>query len=119
MKFFLTGLATGLAVGYLTAPRPGKETRDQLRAAANRQTRTLNEQWSKTVAQAKQLADSAKANLGSSKPEPNLFADLEAGKLDPYLDAPWRAMHTHPNQVENPADAAPATADKAADALPK
>ena len=117
MKSFLTGLATGLAVGYLTAPRPGRATRDQLTEAAHQQTKNLKEQWAKTVSQVSQLAERAKSSRGTSKPEPNLFADMEAGKLDRYLDEPWRAKNTHTNQVEHTADAAPTTAGQAADAV--
>ena len=45
MKRFLTGLATGLAIAYLTAPRSGRQTRTQLTDRANQQTKRLKEQW--------------------------------------------------------------------------
>lgn len=86
MTRFLTGLATGLAISYLTAPRSGKETRQQLTDAVNEQTKGLNEQWEKTKAQATKLVDDLKSNSGLFKSEPNLFADMEAGKLDKYTD---------------------------------
>ena len=106
MKSFLTGLATGLAIGYLTAPRSGKETRQQLTDAANQQTKGLKEQWSKTVSQAKQMVENAKSSLSSSssKQEPNLFADMQSGKLDKYLDDPQeyknRGEETYAMRVE-------------------
>jgi gas vesicle protein len=84
MKSFLTGLATGLAIGYLTAPHSGKETRDQLTENANKQKKGLKERWDKTVSKAKQLAEDVKTNPGSA--EPNLFAEMESGKMDKYLD---------------------------------
>lgn len=90
MKSFLTGVATGLAIGYLTAPRSGKELRQQLTDTANQQLNGLKDQWNKTVSQTRQLAKNAGSspNTNSSRPEPNLFADMQAGKLDKYLDDP-------------------------------
>lgn len=90
MKSFLTGLATGLAIGYLTAPRSGQETRRQLTDAANQQSKGLKDQWNKLASQAKQAVENAKSSLSanSSKQEPNLFADMQSGKLDKYLDDP-------------------------------
>lgn len=35
MTRFLIGLASGLAIAYLTAPQPGKQTRDSLLGLAN------------------------------------------------------------------------------------
>ncbi|MVM32466.1 YtxH domain-containing protein [Spirosoma sp. HMF4905] len=85
MKTLLTGIAAGLAIGYLTAPRSGKETRSQLTDAANQRTKGLKEQWDKTVSQAKQAIDEVKTKSSLFKSEPNLFTDMEAGKLDKYM----------------------------------
>lgn len=123
MKRFLTGLATGLAIGYLTAPRSGKDTRDQLTKAADEQTKELKEQWEKVLSQGRKLADTAKSALGTSKPEPNLFADMESGKMDKYLDeadvARRKAKDGYNDTVENTADAAQTTINKAQEALPQ
>lgn len=73
MKGFLTGLATGLAVGYLTAPRSGKETRQQLTDTANEKTQGLKEQWNKTSSQVNQLVSDVKSQLGSGKTPPSVF----------------------------------------------
>jgi gas vesicle protein len=86
MKSFLTGLAAGIAIGYLTAPRTGKETRDQLKTTADEQTRGLKDQWHKTVSQAKDLLETVKSQVGMGQSEPNLFADMESGKMDQYKD---------------------------------
>lgn len=110
MNRFFTGMATGLAVAYLTAPRTGRQTRNQLTEAANRQTEALKEQWEKTSAQVTKLIEEVKAGSGLFKSEPNLFADMEAGKLDKYKS-------NYNNTVENTADAAKATLNKAEDAL--
>lgn len=84
MKSFLTGLAAGLAIGYLTAPRSGIETRDKLKKTADEQTKGLKDQWNKTVSQAKDLVETVKAQVGMGQSPPNLFADMESGKMDPY-----------------------------------
>jgi len=130
MKRFLTGLATGLAIGYLTAPRTGKETRDQLSKAADEQAKKLKEQWEKlkeqgekTLSQAKELIEDVKSTAAKSKPkpEPNLFADMESGKMDKYLDKAditrRKAKEGYNDTVENTADAAQATMNKAKKAL--
>jgi gas vesicle protein len=68
MKHFLTGVATGLAIGYLIAPHSGKNTRSQLATAADNQKKDLEEQWlriesqwGKTVEQVKHLIDTIKS----------------------------------------------------------
>ncbi|WP_018621777.1 YtxH domain-containing protein [Spirosoma luteum] len=68
MKHFLTGVATGLAIGYLIAPHSGKNTRNQLATAASNQKKELEEQWlriesqwGKTGEQVKQLIDTIKS----------------------------------------------------------
>ena len=116
MKSFLTGLATGLAIGYLTAPGSGEATRQQLTDVASEQTKGLKEQWEKTTAQVTKLVDDVKSNSGLFKSEPNLFADIEAGKLDKYKDEAQlqkdRTINKYNKQVENTADAAQASVSK-------
>ena len=65
MKRFLTGLATGLAIAYLTAPRSGRQTRTQLTDRANQQTKRLKEQWNKTISQASKLIADLRAKYES------------------------------------------------------
>lgn len=117
MKSFLTGLATGLAIGYLTAPRTGQETRQQLADATDKQSKGLKEQWDKTVSQAKQVIEDVKTNSGLFKSEPNLFADMESGMMDKYLDeadiARRKAKESRNDAVENAADAAHAGVNRA------
>lgn len=120
MKSFLTGLATGLAIGYLTAPRTGQETRQQLADATDKQSKGLKEQWDKTVSQAKQVIEDVKTNSGLFKSEPNLFADMESGTMDKYLDeadiARRKAKESRNDAVENAADAAHAGVNRAEEA---
>ncbi len=73
MKGFLTGLATGLAVGYLTAPRSGKETRQQLTDTANEKTQGLKEQWNKASSQVNQLVSDVQSQFGGGKTPPSVF----------------------------------------------
>ena len=82
MKRFLTGIATGLAVSYLMAPRSGKDTRKQLTDTATKQKKALQEQWTKKVSQVKKMAKDVQE---SSASKPNLFAEMEAGKYDRFL----------------------------------
>jgi gas vesicle protein len=84
MNHFLTGLAAGLAVGYLTAPRSGKQTREQLKTTADEKIKGVKDQWNKTVPQVKDLVETLKSQVGMGQSTPDLFADMEAGKLDKY-----------------------------------
>lgn len=68
MKHFLTGVATGLAIGYLIAPLSGKNTRSQLATAAKNQKMDLEDkwgriesQWEKTVEQVRHLIETIKS----------------------------------------------------------
>ena len=60
----LTGLVAGLAAGFLFAPRSGKKLRKQIAGAVSDQTREVQNQWDKTKAQANQLVDNIKTNVG-------------------------------------------------------
>lgn len=56
-----------------------------------------------------------------SKPKPNLFAHMESSRIDKYLDkadvARRKAREGYNDTVENTADAAQATINKAEEAL--
>ncbi len=60
---FLTGVLTGVAIGILTAPRSGKETRDKLKEEADKRTGDLKDQWGKGVEQVKQGIEQAKTQV--------------------------------------------------------
>lgn len=77
MANFLTGVLTGVAIGLLTAPRSGKETREKLTEAVNKQTGGLKEQWEKTVSQAKETLENVKSQAGG-------LANQAQGKFDQY-----------------------------------
>lgn len=121
MKSFLTGLATGLAIGYLTAPRSGKETRDQLAEAANKQTEGLKGQWEKTTAQVNKLIDDVKSQAGLAADKASVFADQANTKFDQYKDEATQAADQYKDQyndkVDQTADAAKEGVDQAEEAL--
>ena len=84
MKRFLTGLATGWAIGHLIAPRSGKETRDQLTDAVNQRINAVKDQWGKTTSLVIRLADDVKTQSGIIKDDLTVFADITAERLDQY-----------------------------------
>ncbi|MFD2574270.1 YtxH domain-containing protein [Spirosoma soli] len=84
MKGFLTGLATGLAVGYLTAPRSGKETRDQLSSTVDKQSKGLKDQWSKASEQVTNLVNDVKSRVSVSKSESNTSNTQTEGISNQY-----------------------------------
>ena len=68
MKNFLRGLAAGIAIGYLTAPRSGKETREQLSDTMN----GMKDQWDEAKTQLTGYIDDIKGQV--SKPGNNEFS---------------------------------------------
>ncbi|WP_460978716.1 YtxH domain-containing protein [Spirosoma knui] len=79
MRGFVTGILAGLAVGYLTAPRSGKETRDKLTDEANKRSKDLQDQWNKNVAQVKDGYEQVKSQVnqyvGQAQEKVNQFKD--------------------------------------------
>ena len=76
---FLTGILAGVAIGILTAPRSGKETRDKLTEEANKRTEDLKGQWEKGVAQAKEGYEQAKTQVSQ-------YADKAKDQYDQYAE---------------------------------
>ncbi len=121
MKRFLTGIVAGLAIGYLTAPRPGKETRGQLADAANKQTGGLKDQWTKAIEQINQLVEELKTQSGLFKSEGYALADKVKDKANQSrneaISTKNQAKSEYNDEVENTADAAKAGVSKAEEAL--
>ena len=121
MKKFLTGLAAGLAIGYLTAPRAGKDTRQQLGEAADQQTKGLKGQWDDIVAEGKQLLDTVMENLGVGQSASIQYADKATRNVKQYANeadnANERVNDSYNRKVDDTADAAQASVNKAEKAL--
>ena len=116
MKGFFTGILTGLAIGYLTAPRSGKETRDQLLEAANDQTKGLKEQWDKTVSQAKHTFDSVLSQVGMATDKvENIYDDLKDDATSAYQ--PQKIKSEYNSTVNDAAAVAKSDVNKAKDTL--
>lgn len=85
---FLTGIITGVAIGLLTAPRSGKETRDKLTEEANKRSGDLKGQWEKGVSQAKEGFEQAKTQVKEgfeqAKTQVNQYADKAKEQYDQY-----------------------------------
>lgn len=104
MKNFLGGLAAGLAVGYLTAPRSGKATREQLSETMN----GMKDHWDEAKTQITGLVSDIKAQVGKSSPDEftneapiqNQFDSYrnEAGQTGDYI------KNRYDNEVPNRAD---------------
>ena len=116
MKNFLTGILAGVAIGILTAPRSGKETREKLTEAANKQTDGLKEQWEKTLSQAKEKLENVKSQAGA-------LADKAENKYDEYkndVNSGYqndKSKKQYNNQVDDVADNAKSGVDAVEDAF--
>ncbi|MBD2757698.1 YtxH domain-containing protein [Spirosoma validum] len=99
----LTGMVAGLTVGFLFAPRSGKELRKQIVGTVNDQTKDLQHQWDKTSWQAKQTINTIKTNVG-------LAADEAEDEFGRYVDRARQQAH----KAEKEADEALKEADRLA-----
>ncbi len=116
MKGFFTGILTGLAIGYLTAPKSGKDTRDQLLEAANDQTKGLKDQWDKTVSQAKETFENVKSQVGVVADKAgNTYDDLKDDAGSVYQQQ--KVKNNYNSTVNDAADAAKSGVNKAENAL--
>src|SRR5207237_6918721 len=74
---FIRGVLAGLAIGYLTAPRSGKETREKLTQNVN----DLQSQWEEGVAQVESQVDKL---VGKAETTANQYANKAENKVDQY-----------------------------------
>ena len=94
---FLTGVLTGVAIGILTAPRSGKETRDKLKEEADKRTGDLKDQWGKGVDQVKQGYEQAKTQV-------NQYADKAKEQVNQYTDKAKQQYNDLRSKAEIEAD---------------
>lgn len=115
MKNFLTGLAAGIAIGYLTAPRSGKETREQLSDTVD----GLKEQWDEAKTQITELIEDVKAQVGVTSADD--LANKAEHTFDQYKHEVNQkkayAVGRYNEGVDDLADAAKSGIDKAEDRL--
>ncbi|MVM37013.1 hypothetical protein GO730_03985 [Spirosoma sp. HMF3257] len=64
----VTGVATGITIGYLTAPQSGRKTRQKLANTLEEQTHGfttgIKDEWNKTIAMAEEVVTNLKAEAG-------------------------------------------------------
>lgn len=108
----LTGLVAGLAVGFLFAPRSGKELRKKITGTVSDQTKGVQHQWNKTKAQAKQTVDTIKTNIGlatnKAEAEFNEYVDKAAN----YADRATKEADKALEEADQLADEAKSTINK-------
>ncbi len=113
---FLKGILAGLAIGYLTAPRSGKETRDKLTKNVN----DLQDQWEEGVAQVKSQIDRL---AGNAETKANQYADQAENKFDQYKNEAKsahnqdRVKSVYNNAVDDTVEATKSGINRAEDAL--
>lgn len=100
---FLTGVLTGVAIGILTAPRSGKETRDKLKEEANKRSGDLKDQWSKGVEQVKQGYEQAKSQVNQYADKAKQQYDELRSKSESEMDK-QRAKSQYNDKVDQLAD---------------
>ncbi|WP_152759944.1 YtxH domain-containing protein [Salmonirosea aquatica] len=114
MKNFLRGLAAGIAIGYLTAPRSGKETREQLSDTMN----GMKDQWDEAKTQITGLIEDVKSQVGIST---NELADKAQDKFDQYKHEANQTKefvrNRYNDKVDDLADATKAGVDTAEENL--
>lgn len=104
---FLKGVLTGLAIGYLTAPRSGKETRDKLTNGAKDWQGQINEGIDQVKSQVDQLTGKARATVDK-------YADKAKNTYDQYKND---SKSDYNDTIADVAGSAKYGIDKAEDAL--
>ena len=111
MKNFLRGLAAGIAIGYLTAPRSGKETREQLSDTVN----GMKEQWDEAKTQITELIEDVKAQVGVTSADD--LANKAERKFDQYKhevsEKKEYAVNRYNEGIDDVADSARTGIDRA------
>lgn len=120
---FLKGVLTGLAIGYLTAPRSGKETRDKL----TKNIEGLQGQWEEGVSQVKEGVSQVKSQVdkltGKAEAKLDQYADQAENKYDQYKNETQSAYNQswnksdYNNTIDDAADAARTGISNAEDGL--
>ena len=120
---FLRGVLTGLAIGYLTAPRSGKETREKLTKNIN----DLQGQWEEGVSQVKEGVSQVKSQVdkltGKAEAKVDQYADQAENKYDQYKNEAKTAYNQswnksdYNNAIDDTADAAHSAVSDAEDGL--
>lgn len=115
MKNFLRGLLAGAAIGYLTAPRSGKKTRQQLTDKLNDYKGDFENARDKVVG----LVDEVKAQTGLGT-SGGVTGKVE-NKIDQYKHKAYEAKEdvkdSYNQKVENVADKAKSGIDTAEEKL--
>ena len=65
---FIFGAAVGVAIGFLYAPKPGKETRELLKEKAEKTRETVSEVTEKAKETAAETRQKVEQKLGKLKP---------------------------------------------------
>ncbi len=115
---FLRGVLAGLAIGYLTAPRSGKETREKLSQGMD----DLQRQWEDGVDQVKSQVDRV---VGKASNSANQYANEAEQIFDKYKEEGQakadqklgQAKRAYNNTVDNAANSAEEGIDRAQEAL--
>lgn len=113
---FLRGVLTGLAIGYLTAPRSGKETRERLSQRANE----LQDQWEEGVSEVKSQIDKL---VGNAESKVDQYANQAEQTFDQYKNEAKSTYHrerakaSYNDTVDDAADAAKSGINSAENAL--
>ena len=115
MKSFIRGLLVGAAVGYLTAPRSGKKTREQISDKINSYKADFENARDKMMG----MVDEVKSQTGLGTPGGP--AGKVESKIDEYKQKAVQAKDdvkdSYNNKVENLADNAKSAIDTAEEKL--
>lgn len=87
MKAFLTGLSIGAALGFLYAPKSGRETRQQFRRSANRRANEIGERLESLTRPVSRHARRAGSQRSARGPATEFYrasgSQTQAGTVEP------------------------------------
>lgn len=115
MSFF-KGVLTGLAIGYLTAPRTGKETRDKLTSGAKDWQDQINDGFGQLKSKVDDLTGQVKDTVDQYKNKAeNTYDQLKDDTKSTYDKQ--QAKSNYNDKVDATADAAKSGINEAEDAF--
>lgn len=113
---FIRGVLAGLAIGYLTAPRSGKETRDKLTNSAKDWQGQINSGIDQVKTQVDQLTGQAKNTIDEYKNKAENTYDQYKNDAKSTHNK-QQAKSDYNDTVDDVADAAKSGINKAEDAF--
>jgi gas vesicle protein len=104
-SWFLVGLGAGALLGVLYAPKPGRETRDDLASSAREGSEYVKQRASEAANQVSGLVDRSKDQLSEYVDRGKEVVDRGRSQIDQYVDRGKQVVSQQGDKVAAAVDA--------------